>query len=73
MLSFANSILVKYKYDNNISKDDLKDFFIQVTNQLCYPIPLPESEIETIWRDALNFSSKVMQDSKVINNNKDDE
>jgi hypothetical protein len=73
LLSFANCLLIKYKYDNNISKEDLKDFFIQVNNQLCHPIPLPENEIETIWRDAISFSTKVMQDFKVINNNKKDE
>jgi hypothetical protein len=71
MLSFANSLLLKYKYDHNITQDNLKDFFIHVNNKLCSP-PLHQNElINSIWRDALQFSKKIMQDFKVVYNDKD--
>ena len=68
MLSFANSLLIKHR-DNN--RDKLKNFFVEVNNKICSPL-LPESEIKTIWRDALRYSEKIIENIKIINNNEDD-
>lgn len=69
MLSFANSLLIKYS--NKISKENLQNFFIKVNDTLCSP-PLPQNEIMSIWQSALEFSQKVMEGFTGINNNKDD-
>ena len=64
MLSFANALLFKYKYDTNVNrKDELKNFFYEVNNKICVPEPLPENEIKIIWRDALKHSEE-----KIIKN-----
>ena len=34
--------------------------------------PLPENEIETIWRDALKFSEKKIAEMQIINNDEND-
>jgi len=72
MLSFANSLLIKHKYNNNISREELKKFFIEVNEKLCFPTPLPENEVETIWRDAVKYSEKKIAQLQIINNDEDD-
>jgi P4 family phage/plasmid primase-like protien len=71
MLSFANSLLFKYRYNNNINRDELKDFFYKVNNNICFPSPLPETEIKTIWRDALKLEEQTSK-IKILNDDKDD-
>ncbi|HJT84902.1 MAG TPA: bifunctional DNA primase/polymerase, partial [Nitrososphaeraceae archaeon] len=71
MLSFANSLLFKYGYNNNINRDELKDFFYKVNNQICFPSPLPETEIKTIWRDALKLEGQTSK-IKILNYDKGD-
>ena len=68
MLSFADSLLIKHR-DHN--RDKLKDFFIQVNTKICIP-PLPESEVKTIWHDALRFSEEKIAKIRIINNDEDD-
>lgn len=72
MLSFANSLLMKYKYNNNINRDELKKLIIEVNNKICFPTPLSQNEIETIWRDAVKFSEKKIAEMQIINNDEDD-
>jgi bifunctional DNA primase/polymerase-like protein len=72
MISFANKLLFKYKFDNNNNNGNkLKDFFNEVNDKLCIP-PLPENEVETIWRDAVKFSEKKIAEMRIINYDEDD-
>ena len=65
MLSFANSLLFKYKFDINVNrKDELKNFFYEVNNKICIP-PLPESEIKRIWLDSLKNSNEKTSRIKI--------
>jgi P4 family phage/plasmid primase-like protien len=70
MLSFANSLLIKHNNNNN--RDELKNLFNEVNNKICSPLPLPESEIKDIWRDALRFSQEKISNIQIINNDEDD-
>jgi P4 family phage/plasmid primase-like protien len=71
MISFANALLFKYKFDNNISKDELKNFFYEVNNKICLP-PLPESEIKTIWRDSLKNTEEKISRIKIKSDDEND-
>lgn len=73
MLSFANSLLFKYRFDTNANRrDELRNFFFEVNNKLCEPEPLPESEIKTIWRDALKRFEEKASTVNVLNNDEND-
>ena len=72
LISIANSLLIKHKYNNNVNREELKKFFFEVNNKLCSPTPLPENEIETIWRDAVKFSEKKIAEMQIINNDEND-
>jgi P4 family phage/plasmid primase-like protien len=72
MLSFANKLLIKHKYNSNISRDELKKFFYEVNNNICIPTPLPDNEIKTIWRDALRFSEDKISNIKIVNDDEND-
>src|SRR5215208_97019 len=52
MLSFADSLLIHHK--NTKSKEELKTFFLQIADTVCLP-PLPENEINSIWKSAERF------------------
>jgi P4 family phage/plasmid primase-like protien len=72
MLSFANALLFKYKYDTDINrKDELKKFFNEVNNKICTP-SLTEDETKTIWRDALKFSDKKFAEMQIVNDDEND-
>jgi hypothetical protein len=70
LLAFADSLLIKYRESKNL--EELKNFFYEVNNRLCSPSPLPESEIKSIWRDALRFSEEKTSNIKILNNDSDD-
>jgi putative DNA primase/helicase len=73
LLSFANSLLYKYKYDTNINrKDELKNFFYQVNNMICTPTPLPDIEIKNIWKDAVKRSEEKISKIKIVNDDEND-
>jgi P4 family phage/plasmid primase-like protien len=57
MLSFARKLLYVNGFHTNVSKDDLKTFFLEINNKICVP-PLPEKEIQQIWKDALKYSEE---------------
>jgi putative DNA primase/helicase len=64
LISVANSILFNhYKNDDNI--DELKDFFVKVNKNICYPESLPSQEIDSIWESAVLF---VKQNKNFDNN-----
>ncbi|HSF49323.1 MAG TPA: phage/plasmid primase, P4 family [Nitrososphaeraceae archaeon] len=71
MVSFANKLLFKYKFDNNNNGNKLKDFFNEVNDKLCIP-PLPKDEINSIWRDALKFSDNKFAEMQIVNEDEDD-
>ena len=52
MLSLADSLLIHHK--NKQSKEKLKTFFLKVNDNVCLP-PLPENEINSIWKSAVEF------------------
>ena len=52
MLSFADSLLIHHK--NKQSKEELKTFFLIVNDNVCLS-PLPENEINSIWKSAVEF------------------
>ena len=72
LLAIANSLLIKHKYNNNVNREELKKLFIDINIKLCSPAPLPEEEIETIWRDALKFSENKIAEMQIINNDEND-
>ena len=73
MISFANSLLFKYRFDTNASrKDELKNFFFEVNNKICVPEPLPDDEIKTIWRDALKHSEEKISRIKIEGDDEND-
>ena len=45
------------------NREELKKFFLEVNNKLCSSTPLPENEVETIWRDAVKFSEKKIAEN----------
>ncbi|HEX5186961.1 MAG TPA: hypothetical protein VFV86_08735, partial [Nitrososphaeraceae archaeon] len=72
LLAIANSLLIKYKYNNNVNREFLKNFFYDINNKLCKPTPSPESEIERIWRDAIKFSEDKTTDIQLISKDEND-
>ena len=70
LISIANSLLIKY--NNNVNKESLKNFFYDINNKLCKPTPLPESEIESIWRDAIKFSEDKTAGIQIVNDDEND-
>jgi len=64
LLSTADSLLIRHSGKGKKSESQLKDFFIQINNTLCDPEPLPENEINDIWKDALDFAKTVKQNNE---------
>ena len=63
MIGIANFILLRHW--QNHSHEELQSFFNNVNEQVCTPDPLPEREIDSIWSDALEFTSKISIDKQV--------
>jgi P4 family phage/plasmid primase-like protien len=62
LLSIADSLLIKHfklkngkEDEKSIQTQKLKDFFVEINNQLCKPFPLPEKEMNEIWNSAINY------------------
>jgi putative DNA primase/helicase len=72
LLAIANSLLIKHKYNNNVNTEQLKNFFYGINNKLCVPEPLPESEIESIWRDAIKFSEEKTAGIQLVSKDEND-
>ena len=71
MISFANALLFKYRFDTNVNNDELKNFFYEVNNKICIP-PLPENEIKRIWIDALKYSNEKAARIKIESDDEND-
>jgi hypothetical protein len=72
MLSFANSLLFRYKFNTNINSDQLKEFFFEVNDKICVPEPLPSKEIQQIWIDSLKNSQEKTSRIKIEGDDKKD-
>jgi P4 family phage/plasmid primase-like protien len=64
LLSTADSLLIRHSGKGKKTEEQLKDFFIQINNTLCDPEPLPENEINSIWKDALDFAKTAKQNDE---------
>ena len=63
MIAIANFLLLRHWH--NHSHEELQSFFNNVNEQLCTPDPLPEKEIDSIWSDAIEFTSKISIEKQV--------
>lgn len=72
LMSIANSLLIRHKYNNNVSREHLKKFFCDINNKLCIPTPSPECEIESIWRDAIKFSEEKTAGIQFVSKDEND-
>jgi putative DNA primase/helicase len=72
LLAIANSLLIKNKYNKDVNTEQLKNFFSDINNKLCVPEPLPESEIERIWKDAIKFSEEKTAGIQLVSKDEND-
>jgi P4 family phage/plasmid primase-like protien len=63
LISLADSLLLTHSID---SKDRLKDFLFQLNEAVCSP-PLPDKELDSIWRSAILFVSGIREGESVVN------
>ncbi len=62
LLSVANSLLLRHQ-TNGKTDVQLKNFFIQMNITLCDPEPLPEDEINQIWKSATEYVSRIRNEN----------
>jgi Family of unknown function (DUF5906)/D5 N terminal like len=62
LLAVADSLLLQH-LTNGKTNAQLKNFFIQINNKLCYPESLPEREINKIWQSANEFVSRIREET----------
>jgi hypothetical protein len=63
LIRLANSLLFKYGGNRNVAADgldplleqQLKDKLVAINEKRCDPLPLPQSELNQIWKDAVNY------------------
>ena len=58
LLSFANLMLFNHYGNTELKKDNYKklnSFLYKINETLCSPSPIPEKEIETIWKDVIGY------------------
>jgi hypothetical protein len=74
LISAADALLFRHlgKGKNDKTEKRLRDFFEKINYALCDPEPLPESEINSIWNSALDFVTKIREEEKENNDNKND-
>jgi hypothetical protein len=65
LVSFADSLLIRHltEAEAEAEEDKLKQFFEQVNNTLCDD-PLPDSEVNSIWKSALRFANRIIEQRK---------
>jgi hypothetical protein len=42
----------------------LKNFFKEINHMLCVPEPLPDSELNDIWKSAIDFVGRIREAKK---------
>jgi hypothetical protein len=62
IISMANFIL--FKHWQSHSHEILRGFLDDINEQVCIPDPLPEKEIDSIWSDAIGFTSKILKEKR---------
>ncbi len=62
LLSIACSLLFNHyekdDADNGIQLNELKGFFEKINEKYCSPVPLPQEEVDSVWRNALTYVEK---------------
>jgi P4 family phage/plasmid primase-like protien len=64
LLSAADSLLLTH-LNKQRSEEELKDFFICMNKHVCEP-PLPDREIQEIWKSAKEFTIKKREESQLV-------
>ncbi|MFZ0512627.1 MAG: primase alpha helix C-terminal domain-containing protein [Candidatus Nitrosopolaris sp.] len=67
LLTVADSLLLRHLRRDETDVQ-LKDFFIQINNTLCDPEPLPDDEINQIWRSATKYETEALKRMKMKRN-----
>ena len=62
LLSAADSLLLGYM-NRGKTEEWLKKFLSEINKRLCHPQPLPEDELDRIWKSALEFVNRIKDDS----------
>src|SRR5690606_32423289 len=63
LISIANSLLLRQydededKEDDTYNADKLKAFFEEINLKFCKPEPLPQDELDSIWKSCVEFVS----------------
>ena len=60
LLSAADSLLLRYR-NKGKTEEHLKNFILEINQQLCSPEPLPENEIDEIWNSALEYVNRIKE------------
>ena len=63
MIAIANFILLKHWQSR--SHDELRKYLNDINEQVCTPNSLPEKEIDSIWSDAIEFTSKILKEKRL--------
>lgn len=61
LLSIADSLLIIHyhsKKERKIKIDKLQGFLSKINVELCKPEPLPQNEVDNIWKSALEFTER---------------
>jgi hypothetical protein len=64
LISIANSLLFRYG-GNGKSEKELRNTYLEINNSRCYP-PLPISETNRIWDDAVAYYTKKKNEELVL-------
>jgi P4 family phage/plasmid primase-like protien len=64
LLSAADSLLITH-LGKKRSEEELREFFISMNQHLCES-PLPDLEIQQIWESAMEFTSKIREGSRLV-------
>jgi putative DNA primase/helicase len=60
LLSAADSLLLMH-LEKGKTETSLKNFFKEINQMLCIPEPLPDSELNDIWKSAIDFVGRIRE------------
>jgi hypothetical protein len=61
LLRLANSLLFRYLGKGGKSEEEIKAMLMEINNTKCVPSPLPDAEINEIWKDAADYVKQRKQ------------
>jgi P4 family phage/plasmid primase-like protien len=64
LLSAADSLLITHLHKQR-SEEELKDFFMSMNKHVCES-PLPDREIQEIWKSAKEYTTKIREESQLV-------